>query len=128
MITDEELQKIRERATQATAGPLSCGQLPREEEVDTWLLGDGGQLWCRIVGGPDRSACHDAVFFSYARTDVLKLLDEIARMRSEIERLNDEIEENRQHALTVIRKTPIDQYQPPEFVIAKLRIDMERNL
>lgn len=83
-LSDERLAEIEARCAAATPGPLVVGIAP--EEPDTFVLGNHGILWCRVVGSPGRSARHDAQLFSEARETELSLLDEVKRLRAELEK------------------------------------------
>ena len=73
----ERLQEIRGRLERAKVDDLSWGVAA--EEPDTWLIGNHGILWCRIVGVPDSPARPRAEFFARAPEDVDFLLGEVNR-------------------------------------------------
>jgi hypothetical protein len=89
ILTDAELAEIEKRAEAATPGLWfsNAGML-----VDVAAPGkaNDGQNVCRMPGGAGSRSSHDADFIAHARTDIPRLLKEIARLRGIEERGNEE--------------------------------------
>lgn len=117
-LTNEQLQAIKKRAESATPGPLYlCHHLASEESDASCHCGyrggiftaDGGQMVCemgstQIVGEegleaprmPRKRELATAQFFAHASPDVLALIAEVERLKTETERLRGEL---RKHAV-----------------------------
>jgi len=84
-MTKQELDKIRARCEAATEGPwhtmvsLTHSHIHCEDEHNNYIgLADGMMR-----------AEPNGVFIAHARTDVPALLDEVKRLRSELEKIED---------------------------------------
>lgn len=85
-MTEQELQEIRERADKATSGPW--------EKNKNGNVGNGiYTLFYNYCG-----SIHDAEFIAHAREDIPKLMDEVERLKQDLDKtakhcsfLNDEL-------------------------------------
>lgn len=86
-LTKEQRAAAWARCEAAEPPPYTYGQVPRDEEPDTWLIGAGGVIFCRVVGRPGHPAEPTAALFAHARTDQLAALNTIDKLEAENARL-----------------------------------------
>jgi hypothetical protein len=78
-LTDEELDQIQLRADLATKGPWKSYIEGRDEmSGSSFIMTEGEDLY--LIGATD----HDQDFIASARTDILKLVQEIRRLRDRL--------------------------------------------
>lgn len=82
-MTDEELEAIRSAAMASTAGPIEC-------HVKDCAGPSSGPIVRFVYDSKAEVRDADLDFWMEARTDVLSLLDEIARLKREVARLKGE--------------------------------------
>lgn len=81
MLTNEELQAIKERAEKATPGPWNA--VPIVDSYEYVVVGDNK----RESVTSEVYERDDAIFIEYAREDVPKLVEALLQERAEVERL-----------------------------------------
>jgi hypothetical protein len=96
-MTEAELTECRLRAEAATAGPLYVSRDDRDTGDITYEVVCGGTTLAFVpedTREPDghSDARADAIFWSHARADVLRLLDNIQARDAEIARLKKQLE------------------------------------
>lgn len=89
MLSPADLAAIRARANAASPGPW------RALGSDRDILGPEGPVWTQVIVSTDVVFIEDAAFIAASRVDVPVLLDEVERLRAEIEAIYERIEERR---------------------------------
>ena len=84
MIKQEQIEQIRKRCEAATPGPW------RVPEGYSWRVAEGDTYICNMFGRQDLQDSENAKFIAHARTDIPLLLDEIDRLRAELNEANND--------------------------------------